>query len=126
MDLEHIYQLPIMNEVPTVTWEEESDSVSVQSDGHGSAFKEYESDSNDESDPRNIVKKPATKGPVKMKCSLKQFVTLLENLLVFHTMYLFRPATTRLSLPNVDVNKCRKLICVVTGKSPWNVSLCKV
>ncbi len=31
---------------------------------------------------------------------------------------LFRPATARMALPNIDNNKCRKLICVVTGKSP--------
>jgi hypothetical protein len=60
MDLEHVYQPPILNQVPTVTWEEESDIVSVQSNGHGSDSKEYKSDSNDESNPGNIMKKPAT------------------------------------------------------------------
>jgi hypothetical protein len=44
----------------------------------------YESESDDESEPGNLMKKKhSRKGPVKMKCSLKQFVALLENLFVF-------------------------------------------
>jgi hypothetical protein len=86
MDLEHVYQLPILNHEPELTWEDESDSDLVQRDGHGSDSKEDESDLDNESNPGNILKEQTNKGPVKMKCSLKQFVTLLENLLVFHAM----------------------------------------
>jgi hypothetical protein len=59
----------------------------VQRDGHGSDSEEDESDLDHKSKPSNIMKKRTNKGPVKMKCSRKHFVTLLENLLVFHAMY---------------------------------------
>jgi hypothetical protein len=92
MDLEHVYQPPILSHEPELTREDESNSDSVQRDGHGSDSTENELDSDNESEPSNIMKKPTNKGPVKMRCSLKQFVTLLENLLVFHAMYKCGPS----------------------------------
>jgi hypothetical protein len=44
MDLEHIYQLPILNQVPTLQQEEESILIQYKAaNGHGSDSKEYES-----------------------------------------------------------------------------------
>jgi hypothetical protein len=40
MDLQHVYQLPILNHEPELTQDLESDSDSVQTDGHGSDSKE--------------------------------------------------------------------------------------
>jgi hypothetical protein len=87
MDLQHIYQLPILNHKPELTQNLDSDSDLVQRDGHGSDSKEDELDLDDESKPGKIMKKQTNKGPVEMKCSRKQLVTLLDNLLVFHAMY---------------------------------------
>jgi hypothetical protein len=93
MNLEHVYKLPILNDddpEPTRADESDSDSVqsdSVQRDGHELDSKDDESESDDDSKPGTILNKQTKKGPVKLKCSRKQFVTLLENLLVFHTMY---------------------------------------
>jgi hypothetical protein len=62
------------------------------------------------------MKKQTNKGPVKMKCSRKQFVTLLENLLVFHAMYkcsppLFGPE----SLPS-DANELLLVVCKLVAQ----------
>ena len=84
MDLEHIY--------PELTGADESDSDSVQSDlvqrdGHELDSKDNESELDDDSKPGTILNKWTKKGPVKLNCSRKQFVTLLENLLVFPPLF---------------------------------------
>jgi hypothetical protein len=60
------------------------------------------------------MKKPTIKGPVKMKCSLKQFVILLENLLVFHAMYkcsppLFGPESSPSNANELHLAMCKLL-----------------
>jgi hypothetical protein len=74
------------------TQEEEAlwddDSRAMDRTGSGTRRDGYKSESGEESKPGNLMKKNwSNKGPVKMKCSWKQFVAMLENLLVFCSMY---------------------------------------
>jgi hypothetical protein len=74
------------------TQEEEAfwddDSRAMDRKGSGTRRDGYKSESGEESKPGNLMKKNGSnKGPVKMKCSWKQFVAMLENLLVFYAMY---------------------------------------
>jgi len=109
LDLEDVYEPPILapqppdDEEQSESEEEESSSKSEEEDTSKPSKEEDSSDeeeelvvseseeeesSVEESFPGNEIKKPIKKsGPIKMKCSLKQFVHLLENLLVFHAMY---------------------------------------
>jgi hypothetical protein len=57
------------------------------------------------------MKKPATNGCVKMKCSLKQFVTWLENLLVFHAIYKHGPPLFGPESSPSDANKLLLAMC---------------
>jgi hypothetical protein len=97
LDLDNVYKPPSLYQTqPTMPIQldnEFPDNNSGDQDkvgygiGRGNG-KESESDDND-SEPGNLMKKKkkASKGPIKVKCSLKQFVGLLESLLVFHAMY---------------------------------------
>jgi hypothetical protein len=121
MDLEHIYKLPILNDDPELTGADESDSDlvqsdSVQRDGHELDSKDDESELDDDSKHGTILNKWAKKRPVKLKCSRKQFVTLLENLLVFHAMYKCGPPLFGLeSLPR-DADKLLLAVCKLVSQ----------
>jgi hypothetical protein len=103
------------------TQEEEAfwddDSWATDEEGSGTRREDYKSESNEESKPSNLMKKKwSNKGTVKMKCSWKQFVAMLENLLVFHTMYKcdlprFRPD----SFPS-DANELLLAMCKLVAQ----------
>jgi hypothetical protein len=90
LDLWNVYKPPILNQsLPSAPMHPGGRHIlklySGDTQKEGSVSGEYyESESDDESEPGNLMKKKhSRKGPVTMKCSLKQFVALLENLFVF-------------------------------------------
>jgi hypothetical protein len=116
MDLQHVYQPPILNHWPELTQDLESDSDLVQRYGHGSDSKEDELDLDDESKPGNIMKKWTNNRPVEMKCSRKQFVTLLESLLVFHAMYKCGPPLFGPESSPSDANELLLVVCKLVAQ----------
>jgi hypothetical protein len=94
LDLQNVYKTPILHQSqPAAPIQEEKafwddDSWATDEKGSGTRREDYKSESDEESRPGNLMKKTQSKkGPVKMKCSWKQFVAMLKNLLVFHAMY---------------------------------------
>jgi hypothetical protein len=85
-------------------------------DGHGSDSKEDELDLDDESKPGKIMKKQTNTGSVKMKGSRKRFVTLLENLLVFHEMYMCGPPLFGPESSPRDANELLLVVCKLVAQ----------
>jgi hypothetical protein len=97
LDLDNVYKPPSLYQTQTTApilqheefWDDD-DSGDTDQVGSGTRMVDgNDSESEDDySMPANLTKRKKTnKGPIKMKCSLKQFVGLLESLLVFHAMY---------------------------------------
>ena len=126
LDLDNVYKPPSLYQTqpsaPTQDDEQFWDDASGSTDKVGSQTRtnnSEESESEDEDSlPGNLTKKKQTnKGPVKMKCSLKQFVGLLESLLVFHAMYKCGPPKFGPSSSPSDANELllaiRKLVAKI-------------
>ena len=85
LDLEYVYQPPIL--APEES--KENDDSSDESEEEEDSSEKEEDDSSSDEEASELPQRKG--GPIQMKCSLKQFVHLLENLLVFHAMYKYGP-----------------------------------